>query len=144
MSGLGDELRRIADELPEALETAEKASLLEGLDLAHQFSAGTLTPSDLSRLDHPYARRHGQPLLDPNVVNRQSGTFFSSWEIDGPTMQGSALVSSLFNTDPKAAEWLEPGTSLMHPRHPQDHVAEILEPHRTARIERAIEDVLGD
>lgn len=139
---LGDELRRLADELPEALEIAELASLHDGLELAHEFSGGDLTPADLRSLDHPYARRHGTALRDPHRVNRQSGDFQAAWDSEGPTLSGDRMESSLFNTDPKADLYLEYGTEKMVPRQPHEKVAGILEPRRQARIERAIERTL--
>lgn len=144
MSGLGDELRRIAADLVTELVAAETASVLEGLELVQEYSAGNLSSNDLARLDHPYATRHGGPQRDPDVVNRQSGDFFDAWETDGPELRGNRLESSIFNTDPKAAEFLEPGTALMFPRHPHEKAAEQLEPRRLARIEAAIDRALGD
>lgn len=135
--------RRISEELPLALADAEAASLSEGLELARKFSDGPLTPADLEKLDHPYARRHGTALRDPHQVNSQSEDFLNAWETEGPVVRGSALESSIFNTDPKADAFLAHGTDLMVPRQPHAKVAGLLEPRRAERIDRAIDQTLN-
>lgn len=59
-------------------------------------SSGPYSLAELRRKDHPYAKRHGSPLLDPGRVNAQTGKFRASW---GSRSLG-ALHKQVVNTDP--------------------------------------------
>lgn len=77
---------------------------------AERRSYGTVSADALRRLGHPFARRHGTPLMDPRVINRQSGVFAKSWrrEIHG-------YKGSIYNVAPHGA-FLEYGTRRMFDR----------------------------
>lgn len=65
-----------------------------GLEAAMLWSSGSQSLSDLRRQDHPYARRHGTPLLDPSRINVQSGQFRAAWESRGGGLQRSVVNES--------------------------------------------------
>lgn len=141
-------LERMARDLTRNVQDAERMSLLDLRDEAERFSGGPLQARDLARMDHPYARRHGSPRLNPDLVNQQdagedTGRFAASWVAEGPEVDGDELVSSLFNVDPKAAEFLEDGTDTMFPRRPHEAALEVVAPRREERLERAVDRTLG-
>lgn len=130
-------LRRVAARLPEEIRRAEAASGRELLQAAVEHSSGTLTPAQLRGQGHPYARRHGTPQADPDVVNRQSGAFVHAWQLTGPQDASGGTVTAVFNTDPKARAFLERGTRTMFARGP--HLAALREtaPRRRLRLKAA-------
>jgi hypothetical protein len=130
------DLAAAARRLENDAKRAVRVTLLDLQAEAVKATSGTLTPADLRRQGHPYAKRHGSPGLNPNVVNVGSGTLRASWETEGPLWDETGTLSgSLFNTDPKAGDWLEPGTATMFARAPQETAAAAVEPRFAKRIE---------
>jgi hypothetical protein len=78
-------------------------------------SAGTYSLADLADMDHPYAKRHGTPLLDPSTINIQSGRFISSWKQMPITSSGGAIVGIIVNESVEA-DYLKDGTRYMFKR----------------------------
>lgn len=142
-------LRRVAAAWPENIRKAEAASGRELLERAIENSSGTLSPADLRRQDHPYARRHGEPRQDPDVVNvGKTRVFQHSWHLDGPRVEGGTVRTAIFNTDPKGG-YLEqrnppPSTTTMFARHPHEKAARETARNRRARLRAAVRDTFRD
>jgi hypothetical protein len=95
----------LLDEIEKGFEDGLKDGVREGVVL----SSGSLSYGDLKSLDHPYARRHGMPLLPPEYINHHpGGTFRDAWEKRGPRWQGDDLVGSVENHDPVADYLTQP------------------------------------
>lgn len=121
---------------------AERASVEQGLEIARNWSAGPLSTKRLRQLDHPYAKRHGFPQRDPGLINRQTGVFAGSWVSEGPAADADdGAVSTLYNTDPKAEKWLEPGTRYMFARPVDARIGDGLEEPRAKRIEAVLDQL---
>jgi hypothetical protein len=56
-------------------ETSLEDALERTLATADRRSSGPFSLSELARRDHPYAQRHPRPLLEPSMVNEQTGAF---------------------------------------------------------------------
>jgi hypothetical protein len=136
------EFARVARELPEAVRGVVRQSAVELLSFAREQSSGPLQERDLARMDHPYARRHGRPRLNPNLINRRLGNFYAGWDLEGPFAVGGAFSASVFNTSDEA-EYLADGTRFMFERHPEEAALEREQPLFEARAEREIARVLG-
>lgn len=140
------DLERRADALPEALSDALSATAEDAVRRAQWWSSGSLQARDLRRLDHPYARRHGSPRLNPDFVNQRSGVFLESWRSSDPeeNEQGD-LSAAVFNIDPKAPYLEQPDggpNSLMFARRPHEQVAAEVEPRFEQRVAQALTRVL--
>lgn len=112
------------------------------LRTAQRWSSGPFSSKELAKRDHPYARRHGRPLLSPARINVQTGVFRASW-VGTTQYRNDGAVVRLFNTDPKAAKYLEPGTSRMFARPLDAAVARETFPRVEKRIARALKSALG-
>lgn len=99
-------LEQLEHDVVVAQLAAQRALLAEALSIAHELSSGTWSSAALRAADHPYARRHGAPRLDPAIINKQTGTFDSYWRI-----MGSVLIN-----DSPIAGFLQFGTSVMFAR----------------------------
>ena len=117
---------------------AEQRTVDDALVIAEGLSSGPHSTADLRRMGHPYARRHGKPLLNPAIINAQTGTFRASWDGESPRPDGDGLTAAIFNTDPKA-ELLQSGTRTMFARPIDAQIEEDLAPRREARLERALD-----
>ena len=87
-------------------------------------------------MGHPFAKRHGQPLLDPGVINVITGEFRNAWTIVAPALAGSDIVGELRN-DSWVAQYLQPGTQLMFNRPIDDKIATEIDAYRLAQIASA-------
>ena len=68
-------------------------------------------------MDHPYAVRHGKPLLPPEIINTQSGEFKAAWYMDAPrSTDGGKTISGSVINDSEVADYLEFGTKKMFAR----------------------------
>ena len=115
----------------EALEDAKREALAS--------SSGPLTKRDLRRMDHPFARRHGQALTDPEIINKGGGDFYRDWQTEPVTATGDGTEGRLFN-DSKSAHWLSrggKGKSKMVARPVIVRVARIVRDSRRARTMQA-------
>lgn len=127
------ELSAFADSLRSAAIEAVEEVAQDALEAAQERSSGTVTSGMLQTLDHPYATRHGEPLLDPGIVNIQTGAFASAWRMARRdslgqfAAKGDAVMAEIFNEDPKAEKWLEHGTSRMFARPIWDGITERIE-----------------
>lgn len=93
-----------------ALEADRKAELAAQrvLGVARRRSSGPFNSADLRSKDRPYATRHPRPLLDPSMVNVQSGSFRDAWRVKyvGPGFR------QVVNDSP-VADFLQFGTRTM-------------------------------
>ena len=119
--------------------SAEERSVDDLYRTAVELSSGNLKPADLARMDHPYAKRHGTPKLNPGIINAQSGDFRGAWEQEAVKGEGDGLAGGIYNTDPKAEKWLQPGTKFMVARPVDAEVEDRVAPRREGRIEHALD-----
>lgn len=139
-------LERIAEAVPREVSEAVELTQRHALQVADYRSSGTLTAQQLAQKpepDHPFARRHGTPKLDPGFINQRSGRFRASWRGIGPAVTPDGDVkAAAVNIDPKAALYLESGTDVMFNRPIADRVAAQVEPTFSVRVEAAVERAL--
>lgn len=100
--------------LAEANRTV-RTSIAHGMREAKKQSDGPLSPVDKVRMDHPYAKRHGSPLVGLLPINQVSGEFYRDWDQSVPTGKGSQPTGRLFNFNEKA-DFLKDGTDKMFAR----------------------------
>lgn len=122
-----------------AVVAAESASLVSAKVAAVVVSSGDLTPKDLARAGHPFARRAPNAAFDPSVINKQTGRFAASWRVVPPTVSGDSVVSGLVNTDLNKI-YLQ-GTSRMVPRPVAANIARRVNPNRARRLSAAFRKV---
>lgn len=82
----------------------------EGLTIARRRSSGPFTAADMRRLNHPFARRHARPGLDPSNINERTGRFRGGWQ------KRSSGNSAMIVNETAYADFLERGTRNMHAR----------------------------
>ena len=117
------------------LKKAETATLKDALTVAIKQSSGGYSQGQLDAMGNPYGHLRPHPL-DPAIINAQTGVFRASWLTEGPSRQGMALRSRLFNTDPKSRFLL--GTKKMIPRPVALAVLKQIKGRRVARIKAAV------
>lgn len=124
-----------------AFEDSVLAGIEHGLEDAREEairrSSGPYSLAELAAMDHPYARRHGTPLLDPSIVNDQTGGFRSRWRSPEIIRFGPEVSGRIVN-DADVADWLQNGTPTMVPR----PIAEAVEIYGQESVERRTEDAL--
>lgn len=102
-------------EIKRDCQLAVSRTLREAERKAKQWSSGGFSPRTLAKMDHPYARRHGEfgsGTLDPATINAQTGEFRASWETSLPHFSDRQITGRLSNQDPKA-DFLQYGTEFM-------------------------------
>ncbi len=104
------ELRRRIPKLKELHSKAMDEIASYGMKQAIKRSSGPYSMADLRKRDHPYAKRHGSPKLDPSRINVQSGAFRESWYAVR-TPKGRAIIN-----ENKVADYLVLGTETMFAR----------------------------
>lgn len=104
------ELARLGMRIEKTAMRGVDAAAKGGVEYARMRSSGTFSLAFLAAMDHPYARRHGRPRLDPAMINEQSGAFKEHWKTER-TGEGARIK----NEDPKA-QWLTDGTRFMFER----------------------------
>lgn len=136
-----DEFARQLEQMGSQFERSASVAITETLEaakeLAQRYSSGPLSQAELAALDHPFARRHGTPQLDPSIVNVETGRFRDSWEMEGPNEQGGGMHGALWNSSPEAV-FLETGTRYMFERPIADRVQVEIEPVFQANVERQL------
>jgi hypothetical protein len=123
--------------LPREVKGAVAKASARTATIARQRSLGPHSTATLAAMDHPYARRHGSPLLDPSVINVQSGDFLAGWEEAPVRAAGGRISGGIYNADPKA-DLLEGGTDVMFARPIAPATAQEARPE----FERAVADAL--
>lgn len=134
---------RIRMELPAALMEAERESLKDAEQSAHELSQGPYTRKDLRRLRHPYSKRRPRPFaVDIAVINRGKGRFDADWQTVAPALVQGRIVSKLRNNNP-VAQYLAGGTDKMISRPTIRRIRERIMPARKKRIARVLKRYLG-
>jgi len=142
------DLHRRADALPGEVAEAVELTAQDALTRARWWSSGSLSLKQMRRksVDHPYARRHGSPKLNPDFINTQTGVFAASWRHSAPVEDAEGnLTAAVFNTDPKAPYLEQPDggpNSKMFARHPHEQVAAEVAPRFEQRVALALTRVL--
>ena len=152
------DFRSAMPELRAAIEDAEILTAVDLLETAERHSGGGLTARDLAQLDHPFARRHGSPLLDPGEINRRSGRFQAGWTPIPPFREDGGSTVGIYNADEPVASYLQQrqdaeigdydegagvSRSTMFARPVDVKILEEVAPRHEARIEAALRRVLG-
>lgn len=127
-------LTELVDDLKALKGKTQDEVAREVLAEAIRLSSGTLSYADLARMDHPYAKRHGTPRLDPSMINTHTDQFRQSWK----TRHESDGSITIYNDAPYA-QFLMTGTPTMF-RRPVDDVLRDMIP---AIIEQRLRERLG-
>lgn len=104
------QLARIDQGLVTVQEVILRRTVSFGVEQARKRSSGPFSLYELAEMDHPYAVRHGMPLLDPSIINEQTGRFKASWQ--GEIGVSSGRVSNASDV----ADYLDQGTDTMFRR----------------------------
>lgn len=139
MSTFRDAARRLQRMARVLLSAEREVAELTGDDLlatALKFSSGAADRNTLARADHPYARRHGSPRLNPAIINEQTGVFKRAWKLR-VKRTSSGMSVAVWNEDPKAV-FLQAGTRFMFARPLDQRVVAEVRPRWEARWRFAI------
>lgn len=136
-------LERFAEDLPRAAEAGLTEALKVVKERAVWWSSGALSPADLRRMDHPYARaERGQARPDPGRINiGKRRAVVEGWTAAPVERTGGTVRVSLYNTAPEA-RFLDGGTRLMVDRPLPARVLDELEGRGTALA--ALEAAIGE
>lgn len=91
-----------------AMKQSVDVSCKKSLDKAVELSNGGYSLAQLEAMDHPYARRHGMPLLPPEIINKQTGNFQRAWKKENASVSGSKVKAKITNYDRKADYLTQP------------------------------------
>jgi hypothetical protein len=143
-------LRSRPRKIEDALRKAETENARDGVRIAQKQSSGPYSQAQLTAADHPYATRRrnrvtksgkqitmgiaGYPL---DVVNFQTGEFFSRWQYSGPWNFGGMLTTRILN-DSRVAHWLDAGTKFMVARSFRKTILKQLKERRRKRVYKAL------
>lgn len=132
-------LKNAEVELHGMLIEALNMALYDTLQYAQDMSSGDLSKKDLEIMDHPFARRHGAPLIEGNVINVRTGNFLSHWKMNEATTFESMLSTRgrVYN-DSMIADYLVKGTKNMFARPLDEDLEEFLK----MRINYYVKDAL--
>lgn len=97
-----------------AVMKAESQTRKDALAEARRLSSGPYSLLGLKKAGHPFSRRAPNGAFNPAVINLGGGrgTYKSRWKGQGPRVVGGDVVTSIANSDPNAAAFLQ-GTSKM-------------------------------
>lgn len=119
---------------------AEQESLKDLDTTAAAQTSGSYSLKQLAKMGHPYAKRHPQPGLPPEILNIQGGSLVEDWRTEEGTWRTSGktgvLKSSLSNQNP-AWQWLK-GTTVMVRRSVRQAILGQVLPRRRQRLRQAI------
>lgn len=136
--------RSLRAQLTQAVIAAETSTLVVAKYELEQATAGTMTPADLRRLDHPYAKRHGRALRDPAITNRKSGELNRSFRRGRVVRVAGGTRGAITNRAKSVAGIKAGGTadSAMVERPLVQRVQKRIQTERTRRVKSAINHVL--
>ena len=104
----------MADSIKKLIHDALEASVKEATRATYKralvLSSGTRTLAQLAQMDHPFARRNPIALLDPGIINMQTGAFKRDWKSSFSGMSGEVSNSNF------VVPFLTEGTKFMHVR----------------------------
>jgi len=89
-------------------EEAMKHAVRDTQNEAIRLSSGPYRQSQLDRMDHPYAKRHGRAMFPLRVINWQTGEFRSDWSVLPTIRTSDQIVGRLINDDPKLENPIDP------------------------------------
>lgn len=130
-------IKAVGREIERRAKNAVQKTVNEGLKEAIWWSSGTLSSNQLRKMDHPFARRHGSPLIDPTRINVQSGEFIEAWQ---GTHQG---LKGLIINDSEHADQLKYGTERAFARPIEGKIADIVHEsleRNLGAVKRQLED----
>lgn len=136
--------RSLRSRLTQAVIAAETKTLVVAKYELEQATAGTLTPSDLRRLDHPYAKRHGQALRDPAITNRKTGELNRSFR-RGRVVRVAGGTRGAVTNRARSVAGIKAGgapSSPMVKRPLTLRVLKRIQPERKRRLQAAIKNSL--
>lgn len=123
------------DDANAAIERGLTAAMASTYTEALRLSSGPVSMEEIAHTyDHAYARRHGVALLDPLVINEQTGKFKSDWQYPVVTETAGDFEGELRNDSP-VADFLNQGTLSMLGRDVQTHLQEFAETEAARLIE---------
>lgn len=85
-------------------------------DWAVRQTSGVVSTRELRRLDHPFARRHGQPRLSPLPINRQTGRLQRSFRAFRRSQESNMVTQMQFTASYGKYVLGLRGTKYMLPR----------------------------
>lgn len=137
--GLAAYFTHAANALGQGARNVVSLTVQDAYDKALDLSSGAITEPMLRRMDHPYARRHGKPLRNPDVINVQTGEFRAGWvRVTIPSADPEGRVENTSWVGPYL-EQLDGGpNSTMFPRRPNEAVVAEVMPRFEARAEREL------
>jgi hypothetical protein len=115
------------------LRRAAAAAIQSGFEYAKRESSGPFSLSALAAMDHPYAKRHGSPMLDPGRINIQTGDFYRGWNNSKPMAGDAIILGRIYNLD-RVADFLKYGTRFMFARPIEQRVETFLETAAYANV----------
>jgi hypothetical protein len=133
-------LRGVARDIHREAVRVARTTVAAGENEAKKLSSGPFSMVELAKKDHPYARRHGSPRLDPSVINVQSGVFRQSWFTSLPTMAQSKVSARLVN-DSEVADFLQYGTRKMFARPIGDRLQRFIQDRALREIEFSMKSI---
>jgi len=146
LRALGTYFRRVATRIGPEVAHAVQETLDDLQETAQDLSSGPRSAAELARLDHPYARRHPGPQLDPTEINIQHGDFVSAWEQSGPEPHGTGIGGQVRNTAPYArylydeeSDHADGGTDRMWGRPVHHRAEDEVRPRFERRVQEALE-----
>lgn len=145
-----EEIISRAQSLPERLAAAVVAAEQESLDEAQRQllrqSEGQLSPADMRRMGHPFARRDPQTPIDPAVINVGAGDFLRGY-FQEPVVASEQGTEGAVINDSESAGWIASGghgKSRMVERPIIEVVSERIKKPRRERAKRAYSEVLKE
>ena len=129
-----------------AVQKAEQEALDEAMTTFLRNSSGTFTPRDLRAMDNPFARRHGEALLPPEIINEQSGDFKRNFNMAPVEIHDAGTRGQVTNAS-ESAHWLATGgkgNSKMVERPVVDAVAREIRAARAKRTQSAYRQALKE
>jgi hypothetical protein len=128
----------IAEEFTHAIARGVEHAMHDTEREADRRSAGPYSSAELAAKDHPYAKRHGSPQLDPSIVNEQTGDFREHWKRSLTVIQKGDYDSRLIN-ESEHADYLKNGNKFTFRR----PIGEALEEYAAEEVPKRIEQQLS-
>jgi len=132
---------RITDEMKRAMEVTGNGLIRK----ARKLSSGAVSYQVMRRMDHPYARRHAGPKLNPAIINAHRGRFRAAWKrtmrVTPGRKGGEGITLKLFN-DSDVARYMAGTKKMVHRPIIREIVKGELPEHRKA-IRKATRRAIG-
>jgi len=112
VAALGDEFRKAGKDIVTASNRAGASTARVVAKEAKAQSSGPVKTRNFTKVTgdpHPFARRHGSPLLPAEILNKQTGLLARSWYIMRIAKADGEIIYVVRNTAPYA-KFLQSGT----------------------------------